>query len=82
MEARGRISDPVHGLAGIAKTHPQILDNLTSEHAFVNQFHHRRSVVPQQERRQSQSNEAKGASSSVPGAVPSPPLQEIGSGLA
>ncbi|KAI3852203.1 hypothetical protein MKW92_002398, partial [Papaver armeniacum] len=79
MEARGRISDPVHGLAGIAKTHPQILD---SEHAFVNQFHHRRSVVPQQERRQSQSNEAKGASSSVLGAVPSPPLQEIGSGLA
>ncbi|KAI3847132.1 hypothetical protein MKX03_001248 [Papaver bracteatum] len=65
MEARARKTDPVHGLAGIAKTHSQKLDNLTSELAFVNQqnkFHRQHSVVVQQEQRQCRSN---GASSSM-----------------
>ncbi|KAI3962094.1 hypothetical protein MKW92_039371 [Papaver armeniacum] len=74
MEARARRSDPVHGLAGIAKNLPQKLDNLTSQLASVNhqiQFHRLHSVV-QQEQRQCRLNGAKGASSSpLREAVPS-----------
>ncbi|KAI3962091.1 hypothetical protein MKW92_039368 [Papaver armeniacum] len=76
MKARFRMSDPVDGLAGIAETLSQQLDNLTSELAFVNQqnqFHLRHSVV--------RSDEAKGASSSEPTAVPSPLLEEDGSSI-
>ncbi|KAI3851885.1 hypothetical protein MKW98_019884 [Papaver atlanticum] len=50
MEARARKSDPVHGLAGIAKALLEKLDNLTSELSSVNhqnQFHSQHSVVPQ-----------------------------------
>ncbi|KAI3962092.1 hypothetical protein MKW92_039369 [Papaver armeniacum] len=67
MEARFRMSDPVHGLTVIAETLSQQLDNLTSELAFVNQkihFHRRHSVV------QSELT-----------AVPSPLLEEDGSSI-
>ncbi|KAI3938619.1 hypothetical protein MKW98_016124 [Papaver atlanticum] len=37
IEARARISDPVHGVAGIAETLSQQLDDLTSELANINQ---------------------------------------------
>ncbi|KAI3851884.1 hypothetical protein MKW98_019883 [Papaver atlanticum] len=76
MEARFRMSDPVHGLAGIAETLSKQLDNHTSELAFVNkqiQFHRRHSVA--------RSDEAKGASSSELKAVQSPSLEEDGSSI-
>ncbi|KAI3851880.1 hypothetical protein MKW98_019879 [Papaver atlanticum] len=82
MEAMARMSDPVHRLPGFAETLSKKLDNLTSEHAFVNQFHPRRSVVlPQERQGQFRLNEAKGACSSALWAVPSPSLQEIGTSL-
>lgn len=80
MEAGARMSDPVHGLAGIAETISQKLDNLTSQLAFANQqnqFHHRHSGAMQQEPQQFQPNGAKGASSSPLGAVPSPSQNQI-----
>ncbi|MCL7028075.1 hypothetical protein MKW94_027710 [Papaver nudicaule] len=69
IEAAARISDPVHGLAGISETLSQQLEDLTSELASVNQqnrFHLLRSIVQKkksQEIRQNQITSPMGASS-------------------
>ncbi|MCL7034313.1 hypothetical protein MKW94_014685 [Papaver nudicaule] len=77
IEAAARISDLVHGLAGISETLSQQLEDLTSELASVNQqnrFHLLRSIVQKnksQEKRKNQITSPKGASSSAPVVVPS-----------
>ncbi|KAI3975381.1 hypothetical protein MKX01_004468 [Papaver californicum] len=85
IEAIARVSDPVHGLAGIAETLSQQLDELTSELIAVNQQNKhdlQRIIVLQQklvEEPQKRSISAEGASSPARVVVPSLPLQDLSS---